>query len=50
MADRADLWKNARFKLLIKRICQGKKVQPISIWIAFDATGKKIDLKKSKLG
>jgi hypothetical protein len=43
-------WEHARFKFLIKRICQGKKIQPVTIVIALDETGKKIDLKKSKLG
>ena len=42
-------FKNARLKLQIKRACQGKRLKPITIVFAFDETGKKIDLKKSKL-
>jgi hypothetical protein len=42
-------WKNARVRFLIKRACQKKKLKPITIVIAFDATGKKLDLKRSKL-
>jgi hypothetical protein len=43
-------WENARFKFLIKRTCQGRKLKSVPIWIALDETGKKIDFKRSKLG
>ena len=42
-------WKNARFKFLIKRTCQKQKLKSVVIWIALDKTGKKLDLKRSKL-
>ena len=45
----AEDWKNGRFKFLIKRICQERKLKPITIVIALDPSGKKIDLRKSKL-
>jgi hypothetical protein len=48
-AQRANVWKNARLRLVIKRACQRQKLKPITIVFAFDETGKKIDLKKSKL-
>ena len=49
-SELAKKWEHAKFKFLIKRICQGKKLRPVTIVIALDGTGEKVDLKRTKLG